>query len=31
MYKKRTSIERVNRHIDRDFEFEKYTIRGLKK
>lgn len=31
MYKKRTSIERVNGRIDRDFKFEKHTIRGLEK
>ena len=31
MYKKRTSIERVNGRIDRYFQFEKHTIRGLKK
>ena len=31
IYKKRTSIERINGRIDRDFEFEKHTIRGLKK
>lgn len=31
LYKKRTSIERVNGRIDRDFRFEKHTIRGLKK
>ena len=31
LYKKRTSIERVNGCIDRDFQFEKHTIRGLKK
>lgn len=31
LYKKRTSIERVNGRIDRDFQFEKHTIRGLKK
>lgn len=31
LYKKRTSIERVNGRIDRDFQFEKHTIRGLDK
>ena len=31
LYKKRTSIERINGRIDRDFKFEKHTIRGLKK
>ena len=31
LYKKRTIIERVNGCIDRDFQFEKHTIRGLKK
>ena len=31
LYKKRTSIERVNGRIDRDFKFEKHTIRGLEK
>jgi len=31
LYKKRTSIERINGRIDRDFQFEKHTIRGLKK
>lgn len=31
LYKKRTSIERVNGRIDRAFQFEKHTIRGLKK
>ncbi len=31
LYKKRTSIERVNGRIDHDFQFEKHTIRGLKK
>ena len=30
-YKKRTSIERINGRIDRDYKFEKHTIRGLKK
>lgn len=31
LYKKRTSIERVNARMDRDFGFEKHTIRGLEK
>ena len=31
IYKKRTSIERINGRIDRDFQFEKHTIRGLAK
>ena len=31
MYKKRTGVERVNGRIDRDFKFEKHTIRGLSK
>lgn len=31
LYKKRTAVERVNGRIDRDFRFEKHTIRGLKK
>lgn len=31
LYKKRTSIERINGRIDRDFQFEKHTIRGLEK
>lgn len=31
LYKKRTSIERINGRIDRDYEFEKHTIRGLEK
>lgn len=31
LYKKRTSIERINGRIDRDFRFEKHTIRGLEK
>src|SRR5674476_1277438 len=30
-YKKRTSVERVNGRIDRDYKFEDHTIRGLKK
>jgi len=31
MYDKRTSVERVNGRIDRDYEFEDHTIRGLGK
>ena len=31
LYKKRTGVERVNGRIDRDYKFEKHTIRGLKK
>ena len=31
LYKKRTSIERINGRIDRDYQFEKHTIRGLDK
>jgi hypothetical protein len=31
IYKKRTSVERVNGRIDRDYQFEDHTIRGLKK
>ena len=31
LYKKRTSVERVNGRIDRDYQFEEHTIRGLKK
>ena len=31
LYKKRTSIERINERIDRDFQFERHTIRGLEK
>ena len=31
LYKKRTSIERINGRIDRDFKFEKHTIRDLRK
>ncbi|MGX7395691.1 transposase, partial [Carnobacterium mobile] len=31
IYKKRTSIERVNGRIDRDYLFENHTIRGKKK
>lgn len=31
IYKKRTSVERVNGRIDRDYQFEDHTIRGLDK
>ena len=31
LYKKRTSVERVNGRIDRDYQFEDHTIRGIKK
>ena len=31
MYKKRTGVERVNGRIDRDYRFERHTIRGLQK
>lgn len=31
LYKKRTGVERVNGRIDRDYKFEKHTIRGLDK
>lgn len=31
LYKMRTSVERVNGRIDRDYGFEKHTIRGKKK
>lgn len=31
LYKKRSGVERVNGRIDRDFKFEKHTIRGLSK
>lgn len=31
LYKKRTSVERVNGRIDRDYGFEKHTIRGKEK
>lgn len=31
LYKKRSGIERMNGRIDRDFKFEKHTIRGLEK
>ena len=31
LYKKRTGVERINGRIDRDYKFEKHTIRGLEK
>lgn len=31
LYKKRTGVERINGRIDRDYKFEKHTIRGLDK
>lgn len=31
LYKTRTSVERVNGRIDRDYQFEDHTIRGLDK
>lgn len=31
LYKKRSSVERVNGRLDRDFRLENHTIRGLKK
>ncbi len=31
LYKKRTGIERMNGRIDRDYRFERHTIRGLDK
>ncbi|MGB4660945.1 MAG: transposase [Mobilitalea sp.] len=31
IYKTRTSVERVNGRIDRDYQFEEHTIRGMKK
>lgn len=31
LYKTRTSVERVNGRIDRDYQFEDHTIRGLEK
>ena len=31
LYKKRTGIERINGRIDRDYQFERHTIRGLPK
>lgn len=31
IYKKRTSVERINGRIDRDYKYEKHTVRGLDK
>lgn len=31
LYKKRTGVERINGRIDRDYKFEKHTVRGLEK
>lgn len=31
LYKKRTGVERINGRIDRDYRFERHTIRGLSK
>ena len=31
LYKKRTGAERINGRIDRDYQFERHTIRGLAK
>ena len=31
LYKKRTGVERINGRIDRDYKFERHTIRGLDK
>ena len=31
LYKKRTGVERINGRIDRDYQFERHTIRGLNK
>lgn len=31
LYRKRTGVERINGRIDRDYQFERHTIRGLKK
>ncbi len=31
LYKKRSGIERINGRIDRDYKFERHTIRGLSK
>ena len=31
LYKKRTGVERINDRIDRDYQFEKHSIRGLDK
>ncbi len=31
LYKKRTGVERINGRIDRDYQFERHTIRRLSK
>lgn len=31
LYSRRTGVERINGRIDRDYQFEKHTIRGLSK
>jgi hypothetical protein len=31
LYKRRTGVERINGRIDRDYQFEKHSIRGLEK
>ncbi len=31
LYKKRTGVERINGRVDRDYQFERHTIRGLSK
>lgn len=31
LYKMRTGVERINGRIDRDYQFERHTIRGLEK
>ena len=31
LYKKRTGVERINGRIDRDYKFEKHSVRGLDK
>ena len=31
LYKGRTTVERLNGRLDRDYKFEKHFIRGLKK
>ena len=31
LYKMRTGVERINGRIDRDYQFEHHTIRGLEK
>lgn len=30
-YSRRTGVERINGRIDRDYQFERHTIRGLSK